>query len=276
MIRVRQNLHTHTSYCDGKNTAEEMVQSAIGKGLCSIGFSGHAFTPHDTSYCMSRDNTIRYAEELNRLKEKYKGTIKIYTGLEQDYFSVPPFIETDYLIGSVHYVVKDGEYIPVDETKEIIMLAAERLYGGDIYAFLEDYYKQEKDVYNKTKCDIVGHFDLCEKFNADGSLFDSAHPRYVKAWKTALETLVKQGIIFEINTGAMSRGYTKCPYPKADILKEISRLGGKICVSSDSHDADTVNYKLDEMSDLAAECGFGEIWVLTDRGFGATPLGDIC
>ena len=272
MIKVQQNLHTHTTYCDGKNTAEEMVQSAIDKGLTSIGFSGHAYTLHDTSYCMSINGTLFYAGEIDSLKSKYKGIIEIYTGLEQDYFSAPVYINTDYIIGSVHYVLRNDEYIPVDETKEIIMSAVQRLYGGDIYAFLEDYYNQEKDVYNKTKCDIVGHFDLCEKFNADSSLFDSTHPRYVNAWKNALETLVKQCVIFEINTGAMSRGYTNCPYPKADILKEILRLGGKICVSSDSHDVATVNYKLDEMTDFAAECGFREMWVLTDSGFKRTEI----
>ena len=216
---------------------------------------------------MSRENTYEYAEELDRLKEKYKGTIKIYTGLEQDYFSEQPLIDTDYIIGSVHYVFKSGEYIPVDETKEIILSAVQRLYGGDIYAFLEDYYKLASDVYNKQKCKIIGHIDLVEKFNADSSLFDSSRPRYISAWKNAVDTLLKYDPIFEINTGAMSRGYTDCPYPKADILRYIAEHGGRVCVSSDSHDISSVNYMLDEMTELAFKCGFKEIYALTDSGF---------
>ncbi len=35
------NYHTHTTYCDGKNTPEEIVLCAIEKGFTSIGFSGH-------------------------------------------------------------------------------------------------------------------------------------------------------------------------------------------------------------------------------------------
>ena len=27
------NFHTHTTYCDGKETAEQMVQAAIAKGF---------------------------------------------------------------------------------------------------------------------------------------------------------------------------------------------------------------------------------------------------
>ena len=36
-----QNLHQHTVFCDGKDTPEEVVLTAIEKGFCGIGFSGH-------------------------------------------------------------------------------------------------------------------------------------------------------------------------------------------------------------------------------------------
>ena len=39
------NFHTHTTYCDGKETAEQMVQAAIAKGFTRLGFSGHGFPP---------------------------------------------------------------------------------------------------------------------------------------------------------------------------------------------------------------------------------------
>lgn len=257
---IRQNLHTHTSYCDGKNSAEEMIISAINKGMTSIGFSGHAFTPHDTSYCMSEEGTLRYAAEILSLKEKYQGKIDVFLGLEQDYFSSEVTINCDYLIGSVHYVFKSGEYIPVDETKEIITSAVERLYGGDIYAFLEDYYSLVENIFDKTGCDIVGHLDLPEKFNADNTLFDRSNSRYIRAYKSAVKKLVAQNRIFEINTGAISRGYTTEPYPRREILRYIAGLGGKVTISSDSHSVSTLDFKLDEMRSLAADCGFEGVY----------------
>lgn len=264
---VRQNLHTHTVYCDGKNTVEEMIISAVDKGMTSIGFSGHALTPHDISYCMSEESTGKYAGEILRLKEKYKIRIAVYLGLEQDYFSCEPSIPCDYLIGSVHYVEKNGQYIPVDESRDILINGVNRLYGGDIYSFLEDYYFLVGDIFNKTKCDIVGHLDLPEKFNGDGSLFDRENPRYKAAYKNAVAKLIAQDRIFEINTGAISRGYTTSPYPNESILKFITDMGGKVTVSSDSHDVSTVNFKLNEMCDLAKQCGFEEIYFLTECGF---------
>ena len=74
------------------------------------------------------------------------------------------------------------------------------------------------DVYNKTKFDIIGHFDLVTKFNADGSLFDTNDPRYISAWKNAADKLIATPAVFEVNTGGMARGYTKTPYPEKSII----------------------------------------------------------
>lgn len=272
MIKVCQNLHTHTIYCDGNNTLEEMAISAVEKGMTSIGFSGHALTPHDVSYCMSYENTLKYADDVFRVRQKYKDRLKVYLGLEQDYFSVKPIIDCDYIIGSVHYVLKDGNYIPVDETRGDILNAVDSLYGGDIYSFLENYYLTVADIYNKTGCDIVGHFDLPEKFNADGKMFDRENPRYVKAYQNAVDILISQGRIFEINTGGMCKGYTKNPYPNSSILKYLALKNGKITVSSDSHTADTVDYMLNEMYDYAKNGGVDKIYFLTENGFECVEL----
>lgn len=262
---VLQNLHMHTTFCDGLNSPKDMVMSAVNRGMTSIGFSGHALTEHDKSYCMSFENTFKYRDELLCLRKEYHNKIKIYIGLEQDYYSVEPLIETDYLIGSVHYVLKDGEYIPVDETKEIILDAVNRLYNSDIYSFLEDYYNTVSNIYNKTKCDIIGHFNLPEKFNRDGKLFNREHPRYVAAYENALKTLISQDRIFEINTS----GFLKygSPYPNDIILKKIAAYSGKVTVSGDSHTISTIDFMLDEMFKLAYNCGFREIYQLGDNGF---------
>lgn len=39
------NFHTHSTFCDGKNTPEEIVLAALEKGFVSIGFSSHGYTP---------------------------------------------------------------------------------------------------------------------------------------------------------------------------------------------------------------------------------------
>ena len=43
----KANYHTHTKYCDGKNTVAEMTKAAFDKGFTHLGFSGHGYTDFD-------------------------------------------------------------------------------------------------------------------------------------------------------------------------------------------------------------------------------------
>lgn len=233
----RGNLHTHTTFCDGVNTPEELVGYALSQGCTEIGFSGHSYTdiPDEHPFCMSEEGTLAYRAEINRLKEKYKGRIQILLGVEQDYFSPHAADGYDYVIGSVHYVRKDGVYLSVDDTRESQERAVREHYNGDFYAFAEDYYALVGDLYRKTGCDIVGHFDLITKFNEGNRLFDTNHPRYIAAADAALEKLLAAPVTFEINHGAVARGYRTTPYPEERILQKIRAAGKPLIHTSDCH-----------------------------------------
>lgn len=229
------NYHTHTTYCDGKNTAEEMVQKAIELGLSELGFSGHSYTEFDLEPCMTRAGTELYKKEINALKEKYKNKIKILLGIEYDYHSNEPTDDYDYILGSVHYILKGDEYLCIDYSREKQIEAVNKHYGGDFYAYIEDYYKTVAELYNKLKCDIIGHFDLVTKYNADGSLFDTKHPRYIAAWQAAADAIIKTPAVVEINTGGIARGHVSEPYPSKEIIEYFKSYGKKMIFSSDCH-----------------------------------------
>ncbi len=232
------NYHTHTTFCDGQNTAEELVQAALKLGCPAIGFSGHSYTAFDERWCMSRAGTQAYRREVAALKEQYAGRIRICLGVEQDYYSDQPTDGYDYVIGSVHYVKKGGEYLPVDESREVFADNVDRCYGGDVYAFIEDYYAAVADLYRKTGCGMVGHFDLVMKFNGDGTLFDPGHPRYTAAAEGALRALADAPVAFEVNTGAMARGLRTEPYPARAWVERLREMGKELVFSSDCHRAD--------------------------------------
>ena len=61
---IFSDYHVHTAYCDGKSTPEEIVTSAIKKGMTHIGFSGHSYTFFDESYCMSKEATKEYISSV--------------------------------------------------------------------------------------------------------------------------------------------------------------------------------------------------------------------
>ena len=90
------NLHTHTTFCDGKSTAEETVIEAIKKGFTSLGFSGHGYTAFELGSCMKDE--YGYIKEINRLKELYRDKIEIYLGTEEDAFAPIDRSKYEYII----------------------------------------------------------------------------------------------------------------------------------------------------------------------------------
>lgn len=269
-----QNLHTHTVFGDGKNTAEEMVLGAIRAGCASLGFSEHSPMPpaaDPDGWSMASRDVDAYRAEILALREKYRGRLEIFLGLEQDLDSPSPEGDWDYLIGSVHSVWREGLALSVDESPEAFDRSVRERFGGDSLAFAGAYYRREAEAAEKTGCRIVGHFDLVAKFNEGGRFFDEAAPRYRRAALEALEAVMERDVIFEINTGAISRGYRTLPYPAPFLLKAIREKGGRVCITSDSHSEQTITCAFEQAAALAAECGFQETWILTVDGF--RPVG---
>lgn len=260
---IREDFHVHTTWCDGKDTPETIVEAALAKGMIRLGFSGHSHTPHDESYCMSYEDTARYRQEIASLQEKYRGRISIFCGIELDYFSDQRAEDFDYAIGSVHYIKVGDDYVPVDEKPTYLVEAAQRYFDGDMYSLIELYYRQEGDVIVRTKADLIGHFDLITKFNEGGKLFDENDPRYVAAACAACDSLLRTGVPFEVNTGAISRGWRTRPYPAPFILKQIAENGGKVVLSSDSHTAKTLCGHFDEVEKTCASLGVPVVHLIT-------------
>lgn len=240
--------HIHSTYSDGKSTPEEIVLAAIAKGAKAIGFSDHSYTDFDLCCCMHKNADVSYIKEISSLKEKHKDKIEILCGIEQDYYSENSTRCYDYIIGSVHYLKVGDEFITVDESAKTLLSAADKYFGGDILSLCEEYYRLVAKVVQRTNCDIIGHFDLISKTNEKEAFFDENDPRYVAAWQKAADRLLEFKKPFEVNTGAISRGYKSAPYPSKPMVEYIKQKGGKFIFSSDSHIADTLCFKFDDLT----------------------------
>lgn len=238
---MKGDLHVHTTFSDGKNTPEEMVLSAIEKGLDYIGFSDHAPMDFDDGCAMAGEKLPEYAAEILRLKEKYKDQIALYLGLEMDSLSPSPSLPLDYTIGSVHYLaMPDGHHVSIDWTAEKLKAGADAYFGGDMYALIEAYFERVAHMARALRPSIIGHFDLITKFQEQTPLFDETHPRYITAWQKAVDAILPHCTLFEINTGAMARGLRSSPYPAPAIRQYILQKGGRFIQNSDSHTKDTL------------------------------------
>ena len=258
------NFHTHTIYCDGANTPEEMVISAIEKGFCSLGFSGHGYMEHDHTYCMME--TEKYLAEVNALKEKYKDKIEIYAGVEEDATHILNRSDYDYIIGSSHYFLINGKNYPIDSNPATFKRCYE-LFGGDTYAMAEQYYSTFCDYILKRKPDIVGHFDLITKYDETDPPMFFGDKKYEAIAEKYLLCALRSDCIFEVNTGAISREYRTTPYPHEKLLYVMKKNDAKLIINSDSHAADTLDCHFTEAKALLRDVGFTHVYTLTKGEF---------
>ncbi len=258
------NYHTHTTFCDGKNTAEEIVLYAIEKGFKAIGFSGHVNTPFDLRYCMK--DTYGYIKKISELKRKYKDKIQIYCGMEEDAFSYGNREDFDYIIGSSHYFEIDGKYYPIDSNYNYFRKCLE-IFNNDVIKLAETYYRTFVTYIKKRKPDIVGHFDLITKFDELYEKRFMNNDKYLKIAEKYIKLAAENDFVFEVNTGAISRGFRKTPYPAENLLYVLKEKDCKIILSSDSHSVDTLDFYFEETESILKDIGFKYVYEIDEGVF---------
>lgn len=266
----RSNLHTHTTYCDGVSTAREMAEAARKAGFVSLGFSGHAYSPYDPCG-MSPANTLAYRRDVLALRGEYAGRLEIFLGLENDAAAPQDVSGYDYSIGSAHHLLLGGEWYGVDESPEEAQRLLARGCGGDALKMVRVFYGTIVEFARTWPMDIVGHFDLIEKFNAGGRLFDTQNPAYQNIALEALDALIALNKVFEVNTGAIARGFRELPYPMPFLLRRLLEKRAPILVSSDAHDAAKLTASFPETGRMLYDMGFRETMELR-RGEGFVPV----
>lgn len=108
----KNNYHTHTLYCGhATGHVEDYVEVAIKNDLQILGFSEHGKLPFAFFTFTNNDYVDEYIAECHEAKIKYRDKIKIYCGLEMDYFPLfndyyHSLLKTyDYLTLSCHYYI---------------------------------------------------------------------------------------------------------------------------------------------------------------------------
>lgn len=268
-----QNLHIHTTYADGKDSPEEIVLKAIEKGFDSIGFSEHTYMWFsDYPYQMTVEQMSGYRDEILGLKEKYQNRIEIFCGLEYDLFSDVPVKDFDYLIGSVHYIDFGQKIVGFDRGVEQVKSFVDIYFDGDGLKFAKKYFETLMLLPKKQNFDILGHFDILTKTNELRSFIDITSKEYLNYGFDAIHNLKGKIPLFEVNTGAISRGYRTTPYPQTEFLKEFKNCGFGAVITSDCHNKEFIDCYYKEAEELLLSAGFTEYYILTNSGFKPVKL----
>ena len=92
--------------------------------------------------------------------------------------------------------------------------------------------------------------------------------RYLEIAIDNLNSIIEKNpeLLFEVNTGAISRKYRTSPYPDLNLLKHLGERDAKIIINSDTHSADTIDFEFDKAIEHCINCGVKTVYILRKNG----------
>ena len=243
----RYNFHSHTQYCDGRASMEEMVKAAIDDGFEHWGFSPHSPVPIESPCNMSHDSVKSYFDEVTRLKEVYGDRISLYASMEIDYLGAEwgpsnPYFDTlplDYRIGSVHFVPSADGLVDVDGSEATFIKKMDRYFNNDIHYVVNSFYDESIKMVEAGGFDIIGHFD---KIGRNAAAFNpgiESESWYIKRVNDLIDAIIEHGPAVEINTKAWND--VRRLFPRVEYLPRLFDAGITVLVNSDDHYPDKVD-----------------------------------
>lgn len=258
--------HTHSTWCDGADSVEEMIVGAIDRKFDAIGFTSHAMFPYFEDWSLGPQSAKDYVACVRAAAEKYAKYIKVYCGLETDYL---PGVTTpeksryagyglDYIIGSLHWAASEAAFgmacpcpatgkllspafVSVDHSPEILSEGIRDYFGGSARALITAYHEQLREMVARFDFDILGHPDLYRKYNQKHPFFDEGEPWYRAELVKSADVIAASGKLVEVNTGAIGRHWRDDAYPSDEFRALLRERGVRFVLNSDSHSVDSLD-----------------------------------
>lgn len=235
------NFHSHTQFCDGRATMQQIVESAIDAGFEHWGFSPHSPVPIESSCNMTHGSVLEYLAEIARLRDLYGSEINIYASMEVDYLGNDWGAHTDYfqnlnldyLLSSVHFIkAPDGTWVDIDGKPEAFRKKMAVYFNNDIRHVVEEYFAQSAAMIEHGGFDIIGHMDKIGNNASDFAPGIEERSWYVALRDSLTRLAVDSGMLVEYNTKALR--------PSEPVLEQLVGAGVAIPVNSDAHTTDKV------------------------------------
>ena len=249
---MRADVHMHGGFSnDSETRPEDMVESAIAKGLSVICFTDH----YDKDNLDWGDEAIfdveSYFQKMIELQEEYRDQIDIRIGAEigmqpylaeyyQDFMAQHPF---DFVIGSVHSVLEHD--VALDFFQKHSDPEGYKIYFEEML----------QDVQKIKSYDVLGHLDYIVRYSNQGSKgFDLND--YMDIIEEILKQVIAHGKGIEMNMSGLKYGLG-APHPQPEIIKRYRELGGEIItVGADGHIPEHIAYDYHLADDILKSCGF--------------------
>jgi DNA polymerase (family 10) len=197
---IKGDTHTHTTNSDGEETAEEMVQAAIDRRLEYYGISDHAPSVQSLGVKGAREVLLKWKEEVEKLRKKYKGEIELFFSGEIDITAAAEVELPDELMALYDYTTA-SIHSSFNQSKE----------------------KMTERIVNALKnpyVDVIGH--------PTGRLLGKREA-YEVDWNRVFDVAVEEGKFLEINAFP-----TRLDLPDS-LVRVAKRKGVRFMINTDAH-----------------------------------------
>lgn len=259
------HMHCHFSG-DSDAKSENMVKSAIEKGLDGICFTDHLDYDYKEEPGLFLLDLENYQKEISALQQAY--AFPIHFGIEiglqphivEKNLRVTQSYPFDFVIGSSHVVHGVDPYYP-------------NYYEGrdEKSAYLEYFESILENLATDADYDVYGHIDYVVRYGPNRNQFYS-YQAYADIIDEILRKLIAKGKGIEINTAGFKYGLNH-PNPTEDVLRRYRELGGEIItIGADAHKPEHVAYDFERVPSILKEAGFRYYTVFTQRKPEFLPL----
>jgi histidinol-phosphatase (PHP family) len=241
---ITTNYHTHTMRCrHAEGTDEDYVLKALEAGLNELGFSDHSPWPYHPldSRNIRMDISLMqdYVHHINALRRQYASRIKIYLGVEAEYYEgrmdqLKNLIETHQL----DYVVL-GNHFHLFETNG-------RYYGhyNDTENLLRDYEADTMKALESGLFDYFAHPDIFVRS------MDKWTPEATEMSIRILKKAKELNIPVEYNLGGIRNQFDRMTYPYPKFWEIAAKIQGPVMIGVDAHSPlDLIDYETIEKAE---------------------------
>ncbi len=270
MIKTDSHIHSEYSH-DSVCKITDSARSAKEKGFDTIVITDHC----DIGYADIVNLTELFTNAVNAVRDN-DYPITVLAGVEigetvwdkAETEKILNGISFDQIIGSVHAVRFAGYTMPYSQ------IDFSKFSREDLNKYLSIYFDELLETAEYLDMDILAHI-TCPLRYINGKYDRNIDCRmYKEEIEKILETIIKRGIVLEINTSNCGSNYDEL-MPEEWIIEMYKNMGGKyISCGSDSHVAKNIGHSFDRLYETLKKYGFEYTCYFKNREMVKCPIGE--
>ena len=230
---MKSNIHIHTELCGhAEGLPVDYVKQAVALNYDAIGISDHCpFVGDGVPERMKFELLPEYVRLVNEAKKQFEGKIKVYTGLEAEYFSCYRSYY-DWLLekGQIEYLILGQHYAVSDDCR--LNWLFDRRFSDE---WLTIYVGNVIEAMKTGMFSCIAHPDLYTI--SDITKFSNFRQETDRLINAAL----KEDAVLELNANGIRKGLVqfesgeRYQYSTDIFWREIAKANVKVVIGADAH-----------------------------------------